>query len=82
MNKFTFHRTVMSDLPGYEMDYYSCDDFEGTWITPRGCMVAVLCNLFGYSEEDFVEASEYTLEMMLLDNDIYVCFEDSYEDTE
>ena len=82
MRKIVFNRVVLSDAPGYEMDYYHSEDVDGTCITQRGAFVLVLEQLFNYVKEDLDLVDEFILERMLLEHDVYVCFEDSYGEEE
>lgn len=76
MKVYKFERTVLSDAPGWECDFYKSNDITGTWMTERGCMVAILEKDFAYCQEILELLDEYALEELLLKEDVYCQFID------
>jgi len=74
MKTYSFVRTVISDSPGWECDYYKSDDINGSWMTERGCMIAILHQDLGYEKEILDLIDEYSLDQLLLENKIYCQF--------
>ena len=77
---YTFSRVVLSDTPGFEMDFYKSDDVNGSWMTERGCLCAILNQDYGYGLDVLHFMDEYTLDKELLDLGVYCVFLDSRED--
>lgn len=73
MKTFKFVRTIVSDSPGWECDFYKSEDINGVWMTERGCMVAILSEL-GYEVDVLDYLDEYSLDQLLLENNIYCQF--------
>lgn len=67
-----------SSASGWNGDYYECSRLEGLKIfSERGCLVAVLVSEGLLPDVEAAKGiSDKDLEMVLLDNDIYVAFMD------
>lgn len=79
MKTFSFTATTLSDLQGMEMTLYKSGDINGSWITWRSCLSAVAEQHLGLDLKDLDLLDEYCLDMLMIDNNIYVEFLDDKE---
>lgn len=81
MKKYEFYMTEYSDTPGYEIVLYTSKDVNGHFMSERNCFIAVLKDLeMSYDPEELEVFSVYTLESILLKNNVYVSFIDDTEE--
>lgn len=76
MKSFIFYREFYSTVPGMEVDLYKSDDLNGSWISWRACLEAVLVDQEILYPEDSGLIPEHDLERLAIEHDIYCSVED------